>query len=902
MILLLLLSLPINDFKVIQGLYADGMYELSEKQARVFIQKYPDEKITPDVCVILLNSMLKQRKYGDVINSADRFIKRYPQKRSDFYRIKGDAQVKLGLFKEAIRTYSRLKGDDAYTKIGDAYYAMGDYKKAMEYFGKVKDDYAILSTGWCYYKLGDYENAYKTFSQVKDKKYTEEAEYMKGKCLLKIGRKDAEDTLLNFIKKYPETPYRGRIYLSLGEYFESKGNIDRAKNYYKKLLRLRPPFNHIGLTYLGILYYNEGKLDSAYAYLEKVPVTSQYFGNALYYMGLVKIKKGEKLDGITVLQQVMEDYPGLRDYAAFRIGEVFEGMGKTEDAIRYYLDVKGKERVKALLRAGDILMKTNPDSGLSIYRKALETGKDRDLALLKIGVALFKMKKYRDCVNHLNADIKKFRSPVYKARAYLLLGDASLKLKDYKNAVKYYNIAVNTKIKEVVPYGLEGLGWAYTGLKDYAKAFKVLDRLQKEYPEFRGKGSLYLTLGDVAFAMGDYKRAEKSYKRVKGRQEPEAMFRLGKLYMNTGKYRKAAEVFLNLRKKYSVFEKSDLALYLASLSLRKAGDIYSSIAQVKSLIKSPIDKELKRKGTLLLADNYFDIAEYDSAIHYYEKNLDLYTKPDNGMLPAIKGILYSLKKKGRNLEDKGNDYIRRFKGTGIDDRVKFILGEILLNEGDYKRAEKYLKDSTAPEAQLLLADVYLKTGRDNEGLKILKTLQNTPSVSKEASLKLLSYYMGRKMYKEALPIAEKMGDEGVEYRVKALIGLKRFRDALKLAEGLKGCKGALYRGLSLLGLDDESGVAHIDSSTTCDETAPEAIYEKSLYLYKKGKVKGIETELVKVRYLYPESEYYSPSMILLAKVFLKQGKKQEAVKVLEDVIKRKDKYEKEARSLLNNIH
>ena len=140
--ILMLLWLPINDFKVIQGLYSDGMFELAEKQARIFIQKYPDDKLSPEVCAILLNSMLKQKKYRDVVKSVDRFIKRYPQKKTEFYRIKGDAQVKLGLYKEAIRTYSKLKGEEADLRIGDAYYTMGNYKSAIEHYRRVKNDYA----------------------------------------------------------------------------------------------------------------------------------------------------------------------------------------------------------------------------------------------------------------------------------------------------------------------------------------------------------------------------------------------------------------------------------------------------------------------------------------------------------------------------------------------------------------------------------------------------------------------------------------------------------------------------------------------------------------------------------------------------------------------------------------
>ncbi len=105
-----------------------------------------------------------------------------------------------------------------------------------------------------------------------------------------------------------------------------------------------------------------------------------------------------------------------------------------------------------------------------------------DLANFYVGVAYLKKGKFEDAISHL----KEFNANdlLVQPRAYSLIGDAYMELKDFENAVTYYKKAADYKANEqYTPSYLMKLALAYEVSKNFEDAAKQYEKLIKDFPK-----------------------------------------------------------------------------------------------------------------------------------------------------------------------------------------------------------------------------------------------------------------------------------------------------------------------------------------------------------------------------------------------------------------------------------
>jgi len=106
-----------------------------------------------------------------------------------------------------------------------------------------------------------------------------------------------------------------------------------------------------------------------------------------------------------------------------------------------------------------------------------------NLANFYIGVIYLKQGQYEDAISYL----QDFSSSdlFVQARAYSLIGDASMELDEPQEAIKYYNKAANYKPnKYFTPQYLMKLAMAYESVNDYASAVLTYEKIMDEFSEF----------------------------------------------------------------------------------------------------------------------------------------------------------------------------------------------------------------------------------------------------------------------------------------------------------------------------------------------------------------------------------------------------------------------------------
>ncbi|GAL84651.1 tetratricopeptide TPR_2 repeat-containing protein [Sporocytophaga myxococcoides] len=105
-----------------------------------------------------------------------------------------------------------------------------------------------------------------------------------------------------------------------------------------------------------------------------------------------------------------------------------------------------------------------------------------DLANFYVGVAYLKKGKFEDAISYL----KEFNANdlLVQARAYSLIGDAYMELKDFDNAVTYYKKASDYKPNEqYTPSYLMKLALAYEVSKKFEDAAKQYEKIIKDFPK-----------------------------------------------------------------------------------------------------------------------------------------------------------------------------------------------------------------------------------------------------------------------------------------------------------------------------------------------------------------------------------------------------------------------------------
>ncbi|QEC77802.1 tetratricopeptide repeat protein [Mucilaginibacter ginsenosidivorax] len=127
----------------------------------------------------------------------------------------------------------------------------------------------------------------------------------------------------------------------------------------------------------------------------------------------------------------------------------------------------------------------NGDASYPGFKKIISeysNTKAANLAYFYLGTAYLNKGEYHKAIENLT----NYRGDdsMVAAEAYGSAGDAYVELKDYSNAVTYFNKAVDkAKNKFLSPLYLKKLGLVYEETKDNKSASEAYNRIKTEYPE-----------------------------------------------------------------------------------------------------------------------------------------------------------------------------------------------------------------------------------------------------------------------------------------------------------------------------------------------------------------------------------------------------------------------------------
>lgn len=903
-ILLMLALTPVKEFKYAKGLFDDGLYDLAETELTDFINNYSNSIYAPEASVLLIKALNKQGKFEKTIVSSKNLLFKYPSKKEELLIEWGKAEIGLSHYTSAIEVIKRIQDrDKRELYLGETYYQKGDLEEALKHYSNSALPYSKLSAGWVYMELKDYKKAASVFSKLQGE-YEEEGSFLNAKSLFLLRGNDSRKAFLSYVEKFPEGRYTGRAYSYLADINVKEENIPKAIQYLQKIPSL--DFSLSGFSYyrIGLLYYEENNHEKAMEYFKKVEENDPYFWDAMYWRALILKEEGKVEESLANLHMVKERSPELRNEALFEMGRIYKNLGDYDQAKTSFGKIKGDLWDESKIEIGNILLKQeNYREAYSEFNEVIKEKKGGiGLALFQAAIAKKKLHEFNNSLHLLETYEKNFPEGDKIDKVHLLKGDIYQNLEKYRNSLEEYDKININKSPELEPYVFEGKGWAWMGLKRYDMAFHNLEVLSEKFPDFCSRAEVYLQLGNAAYAMGDFKSAEQAYRQVKGERRPEALFNLAKMFFEKKEYNQAIEEFLNVKNNFSVSGYSEESSYYIALSLRKKDDLRASNKYLYSLISNSPDTKILAESFLMLGDNYFDQAKFDSSYKYYAKGFDVTLEKISGQalsssaLSATRGILLSVNNLSGSseMEKQARKLIRRLRGTGLEGKVNNLIGNILFNAGKYDRAIDYLEDSDEPSSYYQVGLAFRKMERNQEAIQFLEKATKFEQVKDKAFLELgriefdsgniekaKKYFSESSLPESSLLYALCLKKENKEKEATArLLKLKGKVDGLAYIELAK----------TQIGQGElTSALKNLEEAVAFERAEAEAYYLMGKIFYDTRKEKEALEKLLKVKYLHPESEWVSPSLYLLAEIMAKRDEKERALNYLREIIERGEK-------------
>jgi len=782
-ILILTFSLPVSGlsnnsdalFSEAESRYKNGDYVVSLKQYNEFIKEYPMSRYVPDA---LFRRAVIEVRTGDLDSAENHFEEIDARYTSEWFTSylpfwEGIISYRKSDFLSALSLFSRFvkSGETHFRKEGIVYKARSEYElkkisnavKTLSLLEKEKfglqDDQAVFSFYlFILEQKGDYSKVLQLFNENNTGDYN--------------------------------TAFSARIKLTVAEAFYKSGKFKQAENYYYAILNASPEISSVGFIRLFTLYkkdvekqkeilsraqlvlseyprliqnfyiqigiesFKQGKLDSAFSYLNRVWLSNkrmeagsivplylasiyekkkkperaekilvEYIKNSeakdekiLFTLGdfYMKDMQWEKAGGI--LSEFLNSFPSsaLGDKAAWLYSYSLYKQRKFQSS----LAVLNNRMVR--LKAGILI-----DSFIRLKSKifmSLNRGEDA-LILLKEYIPLhpsdmgakidfmilsFQLHHYRDVSSMYGKIIKDAQHAFRKDnRKALLLGtyingivhigtgefDEGVKL--LKSIDKKY--LLENDLESIYPYIAYYLGWAFYSKADYTEAVHWFSLITTGY---RKSGlyprALYLS-GWSSYLLKDFSEASNDFalysKAAEFKDQGTGLFYYGKVMAAKGETEKAELIFQSLYTSRPEDAYADDALYTHAQLLEGMGKDKEAILLYNKLSKIYTRSPLAEEGMYKIGELYYKEKQYDNArqaFYTYRSHYPHGKMTDASLYWGGMSALKMSEKYGALIV--WEKLVMDYKKSPFRSEILRKIAKVYSDEGEYKKALKYYSE------------------------------------------------------------------------------------------------------------------------------------------------------------------------------------------------------------------
>lgn len=282
---------------------------------------------------------------------------------------------------------------------------------------------------------------------------------------------------IEILKKHGEK--NEKVLLKLAKYQQAKGLDDKALDNYEKVLEMNPQRILTSIDY-GDLLIESGKLEKADSLFGDLIDRYPENANFQYRMGLIKERQEDKMAEYFYFRAISLDSTHLA--AIYKVSKTFMKRKKFSNAIQ--LSKKGLETdannvslLSLLAQAYSVTSQYN--KAIPVYQRLIRLGEGSSFIFDKLGFAYYRENDFPKAIeNFENSLALEDRN----SGTHYNLGKIYNRLGEFDKAEQHLLMSILIK-KQPVDSEFLSLGLTYKKMKEYKKALKYFELALEENPE-----------------------------------------------------------------------------------------------------------------------------------------------------------------------------------------------------------------------------------------------------------------------------------------------------------------------------------------------------------------------------------------------------------------------------------
>jgi tetratricopeptide (TPR) repeat protein len=647
------------------------------------------------------------------------------------------------------------RANQARFEMGNYLFNEQKYSRALRWYEQMKtrklskdEKYLYtFNTAYCYFDMKDYDRAaglfYQLLNQPGDR--SEDAQYYYGYIQYLDG--NYETALGHFLDLQDSRNYGGIVPFYIAQVFYLQEKYDKVIEFAPGLLNRADPGQRNEISRIvGDAFFREGRYSEAIPYLEQYRDGVRKMSREEYYqLGFAYYRNGQLENAVGELEQVKDGDDALSQTSNHLLGGILIDLGekmKARSAFRKAANLNHDTGIQEesllnyaklsfdlsisneTLRAFEEFLEKFPDSqhideaydylvkvfmNTRNYKEALSTmdripDKNADIraAYQRIayyrGLELFNNLRYSDAIEHFDKSLNysTFNAKL-KALAYYWRGEAWYSMDGYDQAIKSYNLFINSSGAYNLPefnLAYYNLGYTYFKKRNYDEAMnwfrKYINRADTR--NMKLLADAYNRVGDCYFINSRYWQGIEYYGQASALKTEDADYAAFQKGFSLGLVQRPNKKIEALNDLIHDFPKSryaDDALYKIARSYVDLDNQEEAIRNFKNLIQSYPSSSYVRKSYLQLALISYNNKQNTQAMDYYKKVVNSW--PDS---PEARDAIAGIKNIYME-EDRVDEYFTYVKSSGqggdisVDeqDSLSYMAAESIFMRGDCDRAK-----------------------------------------------------------------------------------------------------------------------------------------------------------------------------------------------------------------------
>ena len=455
-------------------------------------------------------------KLGKFSKALDLALEQLPKsdksEQSELNKIIGESYFNLERYDEAVPYLKDYKGKQGkwnntdFYQLGYAYYKQNDFENAVSQFNKIIDandpvaQNAYYHLAECYLKTNKKQEALNAFRNASSMEFSPEIQkdawlnYAKLSYDIGNAYENVSQVLINYLKKYPESPSKIEIqdllvdsYITTKNYEAAINLLENNKSFNNKLAYQQVTF------YRGLELFNEGKYRDAKTYFEKSLNEQQdvfYTARATFWNAETDYLLDDYQNAVIGFKEFIQNRmsPQTAEYenVNYNLGYAYFKQKEYNQAQQYFTKfiASHKENTDRLndsyLRLGDSHFVTSSYwPAIEAYNEAIKLkGAGEDYAYFQKAISYGFVNRNEQKIEELNTFIKKYRVSTLRDDALYELGNTYINNNNTNKGIEAYKTLVSEyRMSSYVPKAVlrEGLVYYNAGRNEEAlKTFKII--------------------------------------------------------------------------------------------------------------------------------------------------------------------------------------------------------------------------------------------------------------------------------------------------------------------------------------------------------------------------------------------------------------------------------------------